>query len=59
MKMANAMASTAKVMGSMNAQMNPEQMAQTMQQFERENARMEMTDELSKSCCCCRSVIIL
>lgn len=37
-----------KVMGTVNAQMNPQQVAQTMQAFERESAKMEMSEEMSE-----------
>ena len=46
MKMANAMGATAKTMANVNKQMNPQKLAQTMQQFERENAKMEMSEEM-------------
>ena len=48
MKMAGAMGSTAKTMGAMNKQMNPQKVAQTMQQFEKANMQMEMGEEMSK-----------
>jgi charged multivesicular body protein 2B len=46
MKMADAMATTTKSMVSMNKVMDPQKMAQTMQEFERQNMKMEMTDEM-------------
>ena len=46
MKMANAMGKTAKTMSKVNKQMDPQKMAQTMAQFERENAKMEMSEEM-------------
>ena len=33
----------------MNKELNPEKVAATMRQFEQQNARMEMTDEMSES----------
>ncbi|KAI8483919.1 Charged multivesicular body protein 2b [Branchiostoma belcheri] len=45
-KMAGAMERTSKTMGAVNKQMNPQKMAKTMQDFQRENAKMEMTDEM-------------
>ncbi|CAH1251276.1 CHMP2B [Branchiostoma lanceolatum] len=45
-KMAGAMERTSKTMGAVNKQMNPQKMAKTMQDFSRENAKMEMTDEM-------------
>ena len=32
----------------MNKELKPEKMAETMRQFEQQNARMEMTDEMSE-----------
>ena len=46
MKMAEVMGTTSKTMGDMNKLMDPQKTAQTMQQFERENAKMEMTEEV-------------
>lgn len=46
MKMANAMGATAKTMANVNKQMDPNKLAKTLQQFERENAKMEMSEEL-------------
>ena len=46
MKMANAMGATAKTMSNVNKQMNPQKLAQTMRQFEMENAKMEMSEEM-------------
>lgn len=45
-KMADAMKSTTKTMTNMNKIMNPQQTAQTMRNFERENAKMDMTEEM-------------
>ena len=50
MKLAEAMAETAKTMGQMNKQMDPMKVAQTMNEFEKQNMRMEMTEETSKQC---------
>jgi len=46
MKMADAMATTTKSMGEMNKVMDPQKMAKTMREFEMQNARMEMTEEM-------------
>jgi charged multivesicular body protein 2B len=46
MKMADAMATTTKTMVSMNKIMDPQKTAATMQEFERQNMKMEMTDEM-------------
>lgn len=46
MKMAQTMKNTAGVMGQMNKQMNPQEMAKVMQSFERESAKMDMTGEM-------------
>lgn len=43
-----AMASTAKTMGTMNKIMRPDVIASDMRAFQQANARMEMTDEMSK-----------
>ena len=37
-------------MASMNKVMDPQQTAKTMQEFERQNMKMEMTEEMSESC---------
>ena len=50
MKLAEAMAETAKTMGQMNKQMDPMKVAQTMSEFEKQNMRMEMTEETSEQC---------
>lgn len=52
-----AMASTAKTMGTMNKLMRPEAIAADMHAFQRANAQMEMTDEMSK--CYCRFLVII
>lgn len=44
-----AMASTAKTMGSMNKIMRPEAIAADMRAFQQANARIEMTDEMSRN----------
>lgn len=36
-------------MAGMNAQMNPQQLQQTLQNFERESAKMDLSEEISKS----------
>ena len=36
-------------MGEMNKVMDPQKMAKTMREFEMQNARMEMTEEMSES----------
>lgn len=46
MKMAKAMGSTTKTMTAMNKQMDPQKLAQTMKQFEMENSKMEMSEEM-------------
>ncbi|CAG2101109.1 unnamed protein product, partial [Medioppia subpectinata] len=45
-KMAEAMAATTKTMGQMNAQLKPQQIMKTMQDFEKENQMMSMKDEM-------------
>ena len=44
-KLAESMGQTTKVMGQMNKMVDPQKMAKTMMEFERENAKMEMTEE--------------
>jgi len=44
--MAQTMKTTTGVMGQMNKQMNPQDMAKVMQGFERESAKMDMTGEM-------------
>lgn len=46
--MTNAMASSAKVMGNMNAQIDPAKMAAIMQQFSEANMKMELAQETSE-----------
>jgi len=46
MKMADAMGTTTKSMVAMNKVMDPQKTAQTMREFERQNAKMEMTEEM-------------
>ncbi|XP_077288532.1 charged multivesicular body protein 2b [Arctopsyche grandis] len=43
---AGAMGTTAKTMGDMNKLMNPHKIASNMAAFQKENAKMEMTDEM-------------
>ena len=45
-KMAQTMKSTAGVMSQMNKQMNPQEMAKVMQEFEKESTKMDMTGEI-------------
>ena len=47
-KLAHAMGSTTRGMAAVNAQMSPQAMQQTLQQFEMESAKMEMKEEMSK-----------
>uniref|UniRef100_A0A8K9XBE9 Charged multivesicular body protein 2Bb n=1 Tax=Oncorhynchus mykiss TaxID=8022 RepID=A0A8K9XBE9_ONCMY len=49
MKMAGAMATTTKTMQAVNKKMDPQKMQQTMQNFQKENMKMEMSEELSKT----------
>lgn len=48
-KMGDAMKTTAQTMSAFNKQMNPAQVAKTMQDFEKANMQMGMTDEISMS----------
>ncbi|CAM1295723.1 CHMP2B (predicted) [Pycnogonum litorale] len=45
-KLAGAMATTTKTMGAVNKQMNPEKVMKTMQDFEKANTKMKMTEEM-------------
>jgi len=45
-KMAQSMGKTAQTMAKMNKQMDPQKMAKTLAQFERENMKMEMSGEM-------------
>lgn len=45
-KLANTMATTAKTMGAVNKQMNPQGIMKTMQEFEKETTKMGMTEEI-------------
>jgi division protein CdvB (Snf7/Vps24/ESCRT-III family) len=45
-KMAEAMGTSANIMGKMNAQINPAQVQQIMANFERQNEMMAMKDEM-------------
>jgi len=46
MKMAQVMKSTTDTMTTMNKQINPMKVAKTMQEFEKANAKMEMSEEM-------------
>uniref|UniRef100_A0AAY5KD96 Charged multivesicular body protein 2Ba n=1 Tax=Esox lucius TaxID=8010 RepID=A0AAY5KD96_ESOLU len=46
MKMAGAMGATTKTMQAVNKKMDPQKMQQTMQNFQKENMKMEMTEEM-------------
>ncbi|NWZ65145.1 CHM2B protein, partial [Acrocephalus arundinaceus] len=46
MKMAGAMSATAKTMQAVNKKMDPQKTLQTMQNFQKENMKMEMTEEM-------------
>lgn len=46
MKMAGAMGTTAKTMQAVNKKMDPQKTMQTMQNFQKETAKMEMTEEM-------------
>ncbi|KAK1167722.1 charged multivesicular body protein 2b-like [Huso huso] len=46
MKMAGAMSTTAKTMQTVNKKMDPQKTLQTMQNFQKENMKMEMTEEM-------------
>jgi len=46
MKMADAMKNTTKVVGQMNKNMDPMKVAQTMQEFEKANAKIDMSEEM-------------
>ncbi|KAG8193894.1 hypothetical protein JTE90_011453 [Oedothorax gibbosus] len=45
-KLANIMSTTTKTMGAVNKQMNPQGIAKTMQDFEKESMKMGMTEEI-------------
>lgn len=47
-KLSDAMGATAKTMGNMNKIMNPAQVAQTMQEFEKASTKLDMSEEVSK-----------
>ncbi|XP_075720168.1 charged multivesicular body protein 2b-like [Rhinoderma darwinii] len=47
MKMAGAMSTTAKTMQAVNRKMDPQKTLQTMQNFQEENMKMEMTEEMT------------
>ncbi|XP_076358722.1 charged multivesicular body protein 2b isoform X2 [Tachypleus tridentatus] len=46
LKLASAMGQTTKAMGVVNKQMKPEAMMKTIQDFEKQNMKMEMTEEM-------------
>nr|XP_023486151.1 charged multivesicular body protein 2b isoform X2 [Equus caballus] len=46
MKMAGAMSTTAKTMQAVNKKVDPQKTLQTMQNFQKENMKMEMTEEM-------------
>lgn len=45
-KLAGAMTSATKSLASMNKVMNPQQLGKTMQEFGKESAKMDMTEEM-------------
>ncbi|KAB7500601.1 Charged multivesicular body protein 2b [Armadillidium nasatum] len=45
-KLSDAMGATAKTMGNMNKIMNPAQVAQTMQEFEKASTKLDMSEEV-------------
>lgn len=45
-KMAGAMSTASKTMGSVNAQMNPAQLQNTLKNFEMESSKMDMKEEM-------------
>ncbi|KAM9342757.1 charged multivesicular body protein 2Ba [Pholidichthys leucotaenia] len=46
MKMANAIGTSAKTMQKVNKKMDPQKTLQTMQNFQKENMKMEMTEDM-------------
>ncbi|KTG34792.1 hypothetical protein cypCar_00025613 [Cyprinus carpio] len=46
MKMAGAMATTTKTMQAVNKKMDPQKTMQTLQNFQKETAKMDMTEEM-------------
>ncbi|XP_042351001.1 charged multivesicular body protein 2Ba [Plectropomus leopardus] len=46
MKMAGAMSSTAKTMQAVNKKMDPQKTLKTMQDFQKENMKMDMTEDM-------------
>ncbi|KAM4561699.1 charged multivesicular body protein 2Ba [Fundulus diaphanus] len=46
MKMAGAMSTTAKTMQAVNKKMDPQKTLKTMQDFQKENMKMEMTEDM-------------
>ncbi|CAN7988540.1 unnamed protein product [Ixodes hexagonus] len=47
-KLADAMATTAKTMGEVNKNIKPQDIARTMQEFEKQTMKMGMTEEIGK-----------
>jgi charged multivesicular body protein 2B len=47
-KMAEVMGETTKAMGQMNKAVNPAKLNQTLQEFSKQSAKMDMTDEMSE-----------
>lgn len=47
-KMSEAMASTTQAMHNMNEHLSPQQVGQIMQEFSKESAKMDMSEEMSK-----------
>lgn len=45
-KMAESMGTATKAMGAMNKQIDPQKLGKTLQDFERESAKMDMADEM-------------
>lgn len=48
MKLSDAMGQTSKAMGNMNKLMKPEDIARTMQEFEKASTKLDMSEEVSK-----------
>ena len=45
-KMAESMGTATKAMGAMNKQVDPQKLGKTLQEFERESAKMDMAEEM-------------
>lgn len=45
-KMAESLGAATKAMGTMNKQINPQELAKTLQEFEKESTKMGMTEEM-------------